>query len=104
MPNVISSLRVTGIFPFNRKIAGEESRGFSEPKTLAERTTLAYIPLYNPATLCTRSPGLPQQGASEPSTLPVPTVLDKAACLQKSAHLFIHMAQEFLYHSGTRPL
>ena len=85
MSNVISSFRVTGIFPFNREMAGEESRGFSEPKTLAERTGLAYIPLYSPVRLCTRSPGLPQQGASEPSTPPVPTVLDKAACLQKSA-------------------
>ena len=48
--NIISSFKVTGVCPFNRNILNigqEETRSVFEPQRLADRTGLAYIPLYS---------------------------------------------------------
>ena len=57
MPNVIASFKVTGICPFDRSVTGdrqsEPASTFKpetfKPETLAQRTGLAYIPLYSPS-------------------------------------------------------
>ena len=57
MPNVIASFKVTGICPFDRSVTGDRHREPAstfkpetfKPETLAQRTGLAYIPLYSPS-------------------------------------------------------
>ena len=52
-PNIIASFKATGVCPFNRSainVPGMEETSFSlfRPESLAQRTGLAYIPLYTP--------------------------------------------------------
>lgn len=50
--NIIASFKVTGICPFNRSVINpKKDDKFSsfQPENLAERTGLAYIPLYSPS-------------------------------------------------------
>jgi len=54
MPNIISSFKVTGVCPFDRSVIqapGMKGKEFSsfKPESLAQRSGLAYIPLYSPA-------------------------------------------------------
>ena len=46
MPNIVASFKVTGICPFNRNIMPPEEEVNVE--SLAERTGLAYVPLFSP--------------------------------------------------------
>ena len=73
MSNITASFRVTGIYPFDRTAVETEARGTVEdhPGKLAERTGLAYIPLYSPARPA-RSPVVPQMAETLP---PVPTAV-----------------------------
>ena len=54
-PNIIASFKATGIYPFNRSAINSKDDKFSSfhPENLAERTGLAYVPLYSPSR-CTR--------------------------------------------------
>ena len=52
MTNVLQAFKVTGIYPFNSTVFNAIS---SPPKTLMERTGLAYIPLCSPAPPTVRS-------------------------------------------------
>ena len=52
--NIVSSFRATGVCPFNSHVfdgvqSEGDGRGSFRPQSLAERTGLAYIPLYNPS-------------------------------------------------------
>ena len=56
--NIVSSFKVTGVFPFNRSITAthfldkkesEENFSLFKPDILAQKTGLAYIPLYSPS-------------------------------------------------------
>jgi len=54
MPNIISSFKVTGVCPFDQSVIqapGMKGKEFSsfKPESLAQRSGLAYIPLYSPA-------------------------------------------------------
>ena len=69
--NIISSFKATGVCPFNRlavKLPGmEEKEEFSsfQPESHAQRTGLAYIPLYSPSnTHCSSHASLTRAAAS----------------------------------------
>ena len=70
MPNIIASFKVTGICPFDRSVTkAKQSVSAStfkpetfKPEELAQRTGLAYIPLYSPSA-CTES--MPRKRAFE---------------------------------------
>jgi len=52
--NIISSFKVTGVYPFNREVICnapnmEPKYTIFKPEALAKRTGLAYIPLYSPS-------------------------------------------------------
>ena len=52
MQNIISSFKATGICPFNRgavHLSSDNEFSSFKPSNLAEKTGLAYIPLYSPA-------------------------------------------------------
>ena len=54
MKNIVSSFRVTGVYPVNRKVV-EKPKELSK-LSLPEATCLAYIPLYSPAKVSSVEP------------------------------------------------
>ena len=89
-PNIISSFRATGICPFDRSAIKlpETEQVFStfNPMSLAQKTGLAYIPLYSPVQSQSKSRSLvPLRTATSVSNVLVPPLApSKAPTMKKS--------------------
>ncbi len=79
MNNVITGVRVTGIFPFNRYALQPQDPAEVKPKEpLAEKTGLKFIPWFTPK---------PRKSQTHPAT---PTFSeDERACVRGGCHVWI---------------